>query len=83
MKIEIMEMYCKLKDFGNIYLNMNYDAFLETYDDIYFNIVILYYDNVISKCLKKYFKRKLWAIHHSYKYNKFYLYDYKYKKLLY
>ena len=83
MKQELLKFYYNLKDLGKSHMNMDYDTFTKSYEVLEDELVYLFFYKNISYELKEYFRKKLWSIYNSYKYNMFYLKDYRYKKLFY
>ena len=69
MKKEVMEIYTGIKELGNKHLDLDWQTFMNLYYELIYDIHNLYYDNIISKKMKMFLRRKLWAIKHSYKYN--------------
>ena len=66
MKKELEELLESVKEFRTTFLGMNCDDFNNLYFSLFEDVIMIYTDDIISKEMYRYLKRKLWAIKNSY-----------------
>ena len=83
VKKDVLTLYYNIKDLGKYHMDIDYETFLKTVEQLEDAVIKLYFDFDISDSLKRYLTRKIRSLYNSYKYNMLYLKEYRNEKIFY
>lgn len=83
VKKDVLTLYYNIKDLGKSHMDIDYETFLKTVEQLEDAVIKLYFDFDISDSLKRYLTRKIRSLYNSYKYNMLYLKEYRNEKIFY